>query len=114
MAITATAGTIPANQSTSNVSAIVGQLDPPLHPRMGKATAPEDAPVAGDLYLNGDDGLGGCGIQGSGRQHLLPSEKVIAELLRSHPNEITLVCLGAFDQSSQTLPTLCASRSVDR
>ncbi len=94
LAITATAGTVAANQSTSNVNAIVDQLDPTRHPRIGKATTLEDAPVASDLHLNGDDGLGGCGIEGGGRQHLLPSEKVIAELLRANPHEITLVCLG--------------------
>ena len=94
LAITATAGTIAADQSTSNVNAIVHQLDPSKHPRIGKATTLEDAPVSSDLHLNGDDGMGGCGAVGGGRQHLLPSEKVIAELLRSHPNEITLVCLG--------------------
>jgi purine nucleosidase len=94
LAITATAGTVAADQSTSNVNAIVDQLDPSKHPRIGKATALGDAPVSSDLHLNGDDGLAGCGVAGSGRQHLLPSEKVIAELLRSHPNEITLVCLG--------------------
>ncbi|QDT10003.1 nucleoside hydrolase [Planctomycetes bacterium K23_9] len=94
LAITGTAGTIPADQATSNVNAIVDQLDPPKHPRIGKATVLEDAPVSSDLHLNGDDGLGGCGINGSIRQHSLPSEKVISELLRNHPDQVTLLCLG--------------------
>lgn len=94
LAITATAGRISADQSTNNVTAIVGQLDPPRHPRIGKATAPENAPVLDDSHLHGPDGLGGCYFEPPPRQNRLPSEKVIAELVRSHPNEITLVCLG--------------------
>lgn len=94
LAITATAGTVDAAQSTNNVTAIVQQLDPARYPRIGKATTPEGAPVDDDHYLNGPDGLGGCNFQCSDRQHQVPSEKVISELLRMHPNEITLVCLG--------------------
>ncbi|MGB7347784.1 MAG: nucleoside hydrolase [Pirellulaceae bacterium] len=94
LAVTATAGTVAANQATSNVNAIVDQLDPVRHPRIGKATWLEDAPVSSDLHLNGKDGLAGCSVDGGGRQHLMPSEKVIAELVRSHPNEVTIVCLG--------------------
>lgn len=94
LAITATAGTVDANQATNNVTAIVQQLDPPRYPRIGKATTPDGAPVIDDHYLNGPDGLGGCNFQCSDRQHQIPSEKVIAELLRKYPNEITLVCLG--------------------
>ncbi len=94
LAITATAGTIDAAQATNNVTAIVGQLDPARYPRIGKATPLEGAPVIDDSYLNGADGLGDCHFQTSDRQHQIPSEKVIAELLRKYPNEITLVCLG--------------------
>ena len=94
LAITATAGTVDAAQATTNVNAIVGHLDPARYPRLGKATPGDDVAVFDDSYLHGSDGLGGCNFEGSDRQHLPPSEKVIGELLRKHPNEITLVCLG--------------------
>ncbi|MGI9470613.1 MAG: nucleoside hydrolase [Rubripirellula sp.] len=94
LAITPTAGTVEAAQATTNVTAIVGQLDPPRYPRIGKATPAEGAPVVDDKFLNGRDGLGGCNFEPSGRQHTTPSEKVIAELVHQNPNEVTLVCLG--------------------
>ena len=95
LAITATAGSVSAAQATTNVNAIVGQLDPVRYPRIGKATAPETVnSVPEDSYMHGNDGLGGCSFEGSDRQHLPTSEKVIADFLRQHPNEITLVCLG--------------------
>jgi len=94
LAITATPGTVHAAQATSNVTAIVSELDPPRYPRIGKATPAENAPVIDDSPLHGSDGLGGCNFEPSARQHQTPSEKVISELLHQHPNEITLLCLG--------------------
>lgn len=94
LAITATAGTVDAVQATNNVTAIVQQLDPARYPRIGKASAIAGASVIDDNYLNGADGLGECNFQSTDRQHQVPSEKVIAELLRQYPNQITLVCLG--------------------
>ncbi len=94
LAITPTAGTVEAAQATTNVTAIVGQLDPPRYPRIGKAMPTDNAPVIDDKYLHGSDGLGGCNFESFGRQHQTPCEKVISELLHQYPNEITLVCLG--------------------
>ncbi len=94
LAITATAGTVAADQATTNVCAIVSALDPSRFPRIGKATPPEHAAVSDDLYLNGRTGLGTFSAGESHRQHLPASEKVLAELLRQHPDEITVVCLG--------------------
>jgi purine nucleosidase len=94
LAITPTAGTVEAAQATTNVTAIVGQLDPPRYPRIGKAMPTANAPVIDDKYLHGRDGLGGCNFESSDRQHQTPCEKVISELLHQYPNEITLVCLG--------------------
>ena len=94
LAITATAGTVRAGQATTNVNAIVGKLDPPRYPRIGKASAPEHGTVLDDSHLHGLDGLGGCNFQSSDRQHLLPSEKVMADLVRQYPNEVTILCLG--------------------
>ncbi|TWU02516.1 nucleoside hydrolase [Stieleria varia] len=94
LAITATAGTVAADQATSNVASIVGALDPPRYPRFGKATESDRVAISDDIHLNGPDGLAGCCLETTDRQHSTPSEKVIAELLRKYPGEITLVCLG--------------------
>ncbi len=94
LAITATAGTVEASRATENATSIVGQLDPPRYPRIGKASPPENAPVLDDSHLYGRDGLGDCHFEPADRQHQPPSEKVIAELVNQNPNEVTLVCLG--------------------
>ncbi|MEO1530328.1 MAG: nucleoside hydrolase [Planctomycetota bacterium] len=94
LAITATAGTVSAEQATANVDAIVAAIDPPRLPRIGKATTPEEPAYSGDKMLNGSHGLGDFVASNSARHHVHTSEKVIAELLRQSPGEVTLVCLG--------------------
>ncbi len=94
MAVTATAGTIHAERATANVRAIIELLDPPRYPRLGAASPMAGAPVIDDLELHGPDGLAGLELPVSGRQHEHPSEKVIAEIIRLNPGEVTIVCLG--------------------
>ena len=103
LAVTATAGTIDAAQATNNATAIISQLDPARYPRIGKATPIEDAPVSDDKHLHGPDGLGGCDLECSDRQHQHVSEKVISELVRKFPNEITLLCLGPLSNLSRVI-----------
>lgn len=94
LAVTATAGTIDADQATTNVQAIIQQLDPPKYPRIGIASPCDGAPVVTDIELHGPDGLAGCHFEPSGRQNRHPSEKILSELLRQYPNQISLICLG--------------------
>ena len=94
VAVTAVAGNVSAEQATLNVQAIVEQLDPPRYPRLGAATAPDNAPYVDSKHLHGADGLGNAGLAVSqhARQH--PSEKLICDEIRAAPGEVTLLCLG--------------------
>jgi inosine-uridine nucleoside N-ribohydrolase len=94
VAVTAVAGNAPAEQVSLNVQAIIEQLDPPRYPRMGAATASENAPSLNAKHIHGDDGLGNAGLQVSklARQH--PSEKLICDEVRAAPGEVTILCLG--------------------
>ncbi|MDZ4849128.1 MAG: nucleoside hydrolase [Pirellulaceae bacterium] len=94
VAITACSGTVDAIRSTQNLQAIVERLDPPRHPRLGAATDPENAPVIGRCYLHGEDGLGNINMTPVGRQHVMPSEKLIADRLKAEPGQISILCLG--------------------
>jgi non-specific riboncleoside hydrolase len=94
LAITACSGTVEAERSTQNVQALIELLDPPKHPRLGAATDPEDAAMEDGRFLHGEDGLGNIGLSPMGRQHLLASEKLIAEQIRAHFGQVTLLCLG--------------------
>ena len=103
LAVTATGGTIPADRATLNVRALVELLDPPRYPRLGAASATKNAPVIDDSQLHGPNGLAGLELPVSGRQHQHPSEKVIAELIRLYPGEITVVCLGPLTNVARVL-----------
>ncbi|TWT94307.1 nucleoside hydrolase [Neorhodopirellula pilleata] len=94
VAITATAGTVDAAQANINTAGILAKLDPARYPRIGTAVPPTDAPVLDDSHLNGLDGLGGCHFPAATKQNDHPSDKVMADLIRQYPGEITLVCLG--------------------
>lgn len=94
LAVTATAGTVDAVDATQNAGAIINHLDPARYPRIGSATTTENAAVYSDLELHGPGGLGDFRFEQPERQRQTPSEKLIAEMVARHPNEVTLVCLG--------------------
>lgn len=94
MAVTATAGIVGSEQATTNVRALIEQLDPPRYPRVGAAAPSHHAPVEDANLLHGPDGLAGCDFVATDRQHQHSSDKVISELLRLHPGQITILCCG--------------------
>ena len=96
LALTATEGCVTAEQATRNLQAIVGMLDPDRYPRLGAATPAENAPAINTTYLYGDDGLGNTGFAVSTLQHMMPSDKLIIDCVRSWPGDVTIVCLGPY------------------
>ncbi len=94
VAVTATEGKVSADQATRNVQAIIDTLDPPKHPRLGKAMRHESAPLVTSRKLFGRDGLGNARLDISRLQHEHTSEKLICDTVRAHPEELTIVCLG--------------------
>ncbi len=94
VAITAVEGNVPADRSSRNVQAIIEQLDPPRYPRFGVAQPPDKTPVNALSTFHGPDGLGGCNFKVSMLQHQHPSDKVICDIVRSYPEEITILSLG--------------------
>ncbi len=94
LAVTAVAGNVSAQQATRNLYAILEQLDPPRWPRVGAASEPDDGLPANSAQVFGSDGLGETAFPVAVPHHVHSSEKVIADLLRAHPEEITIVALG--------------------
>lgn len=104
VAITACAGTVDAEQATQNVRALVERLDPPRIPRIGEALDPElGAAVANGTLLHGDDGLGNADWMPVSRQHSMPSDKLIADRLRTDPGKVTVVCTGPLTNLAKAL-----------
>jgi inosine-uridine nucleoside N-ribohydrolase len=97
------AGNVSAQQATVNVSILIDHLDPVRWPRTAAALPIEyeiDATV-----LHGVDGLGNCHFPASTRHQLHPADKVLVELIREHPRDVTVICLG---------PATTVARALDR
>lgn len=93
IAVTATGGTVSPDQSTSNVQAIVEQLDPCRWPRLG--TAASDQMLRADgRHLFGIDGMCGAHFAVAKRHHQHSSVKVICDEVRSAPGDITIISTG--------------------
>lgn len=102
--VTACAGTVDSEQSTSNVHTLVEKLDPPKIPRIGSALeADVGAAVSNRTELHGEDGLGNSHWSPIARQHTLPSDKLLSDLLRADPGQITIVCLGPLTNLAKTI-----------
>jgi inosine-uridine nucleoside N-ribohydrolase len=110
LGIAATAGNIDFERATDNIHIIVNQLDPPRWPRLG--AAPDINYDIDGKNLHGANGLGNIDFP-CARLHNLPtSEKLIMDLVRQYPHEISVVSMGpltvlarAFDYYPE-LPTL--------
>ncbi|MCI0379507.1 MAG: nucleoside hydrolase [Gemmataceae bacterium] len=92
LGLAATAGNVSADQATNNIHVLIEQLDPPRWPRLGAAPA-----VNYDrdgTHLHGPHGLGGSDFPCAVKHHLAASEKLLVDLVRNNPREVTVVSLG--------------------
>jgi inosine-uridine nucleoside N-ribohydrolase len=88
----ATAGNVSAEQATKNLRIVLDQLDPPRLPRLG--AAPDVDYGMDGRKLHGPLGLGNSHFPCAPLHHLPTSEKVLAELARQFPGELTVICMG--------------------
>jgi inosine-uridine nucleoside N-ribohydrolase len=103
LGVAATAGNIEAEQATRNVHVIIEQIDPPRWPRVGAAL-----PVSYDVNganLHGSGGLGGVAFPCAQLHHPHPSDKLIIDLVRQSPGEVSVVLMG---------PATVFARALDR
>jgi inosine-uridine nucleoside N-ribohydrolase len=101
--LAATAGNVRAEQATKNVQIVVEQTDPPRWPRLG-AALPSDYDVDG-TQLHGPAGLGAASFPCAQLHHLPTSDRLLIELVRQYPGEVTVVVLG---------PLTALARAFDR
>ena len=102
LGLLATPGNISADQATKNIQIIVDNVDPPRLPRLG--AAPNVSYDTDGTKLHGANGLGATDFPCAPLHHLPSSEKLLADLIRQHPHELTLICLG---------PLTVAARAFD-
>lgn len=94
LAVTAVEGCVTADQANNNLQAIFSEIDPERYPRLGMATSAENAPPVDTRYLYGEDGLGNTHFDTPHRQHSQSADKLIVDLVRANPGQVTLLCLG--------------------
>lgn len=101
VALTATAGCVPAKTATRNLQTIVEQLDPDKWPRIGAAPENGDVPygekaksVQQITKLHGPSGLGDRQFNVADLQNRHESAKMMTDLVRANPNVYTLLTLG--------------------
>jgi inosine-uridine nucleoside N-ribohydrolase len=110
LGLAATAGNVNGQQATKNVQTLVEQVDPLRWPRLGAAP-----PVEYDedgTRLHGPGGLGGTSFPCAQLHHQHSSDKLVSDLVRQYPREVTVIALGpltvlarAFDRDPE-LPAL--------
>ncbi len=92
LGLLATPGNVSAAQATNNIHVLIEQLDPPRWPRLGAAPAVDYGIDAKQLH--GPEGLGGASFPSAMLHHLPASEKLLVELVRQNPGQVTVVCMG--------------------
>ncbi|MEX0701072.1 MAG: nucleoside hydrolase [Planctomycetales bacterium] len=101
LGVTATAGTVSGPVAARNVQAIVEALDPPKWPRLGCSEAEQPdvdlnfgSAAFSPAALNGESGLGDFEFAVADLHHQRESAKVMIDLVRDNPHEVTLLTLG--------------------
>ena len=87
-----TAGNVTAEQATANVHTIIDVIDPAKWPKLA-AALPAKYDSDGQS-LHGAGGLGGASFPTATRHTLHPADKVLCELVRENPKQVSVICLG--------------------
>jgi inosine-uridine nucleoside N-ribohydrolase len=103
LGLAATAGNVNAETATRNIHILIEQFDPRRWPRVG-AALPAEYDVNG-TWLHGPNGLGGLSFPCAELHHTHPSDKLVTDLVRQHPKEVTLIAMG---------PLTVLARALDR
>ncbi len=105
IALTAVGGAVSSVQAGRNLQALLEALDPPKWPRIGQAEASQrmaEAESGGSSsdwinqlrLLHGQEGLGEWPVAVADLHHPRDAAKLMTELVREYPDEITLLTLG--------------------
>jgi inosine-uridine nucleoside N-ribohydrolase len=128
--VTAVSGCVTGHLATQNILAVIESIDPPKLPRVGAASGPR--PKLGNvqsfldpLRLNGNYGMGTTELQFMDMHNQRDSVKMLIDLVRNNPQEVTLLTLGPltnisvvldlapdFGELLQSLVCLCGSIGV--
>lgn len=101
--VTAASGCVSGMVATQNIFSVIESVDPDKHPRLGASTASrpnfrqgnaEPPGFLDPLRLNGNYGLGTAEIPVAQLHNQRDSAKLMIDLVRNFPHEVTLLTLG--------------------
>jgi inosine-uridine nucleoside N-ribohydrolase len=101
--LAAAGGNVSHERADATLHALIELLDPPRWPRFGGALPVSYERDATDVH--GPDGLGGQNLPDVRPHHPTPADRLICELAREHPGDVTLLVLG---------PATALARALDR
>ena len=91
--LTATGGRVSGQVATRNLQALIDCLDPSRLPRIGHSSA-DSSPLPQSPSLDGPSGLGDWDVPVVELHQRHESARVLVEIVRDRPHEITLLTLG--------------------
>lgn len=101
LGVTATAGCVAGPTATRNLQAVIELIDPAKWPRLGACDAAVPLPggemipgFVDPVLLNGRNGLGESAVAVAELHKPHDAVKLLIELVRQHPQEVTLLTLG--------------------
>lgn len=99
LAITGSPGVVSGMQANHNIQTIVSRLDPVKYPRIGSCESQlkPSIPTLRDIptpLLHGETGLGDCPTTAVSLASPHASAKVLVDVVRGNPREVTLLTLG--------------------
>jgi purine nucleosidase len=103
LAVTATAGTVTAQQASRNVHSLVEYFDPPRRPRTGIAMGYEPSSAGDSAPSHSDDGLGNLGLPVTDLHRQHAADKLIIDTVRANPGEVTIITMGPLTNVASSL-----------
>ncbi len=103
VALTSTGGRVDSQTASRNLRGIVEFLDPPHRPRIGFGDDPEGSLPLEEPSVCGRDGLAGFVLPRTERRTPVPAEKVICDVVRSQPGEVSILCFGPLTNMARAL-----------
>jgi inosine-uridine nucleoside N-ribohydrolase len=97
--VTACGGRSSGEQAFRNMQTVISMIDPPRWPRLGwssapRAVIPDNPERSGILPRDGSQGLADCDVIEALPHAPTDSPKLLTELVREWPGELTLLTLG--------------------
>lgn len=103
LAVTSSGGNVDADRAGQNLYAVLNLIDPSPRPRLGVGEESLDGLSVDGSMLNGRDGLGDVGIPVVELLQRPSAAKVILDVVKSYPNEVTILTLGPLTNIARAL-----------